>query len=630
MKVSQKWLQKFFAEELPSAEKLGELLTFHAFEIEGIEKASDDDVLDVKVTPNRGHDCLSHRGIAKEIAAIASIKLTSDPFTSSAELPSLKSGLEVYIEDNNLCSRYMAAVVKNVKVKPSPKWLRERLEALGHRSINNIVDATNFVMLNTGQPLHAFDAKKLKEEDGLKKIHVRLATHEEKITTLDGKEYSLSETVLVITDGVSNVPIGIAGIKGGKEAEIGEATTDIIIESANFSGVFVRKASHALKLRTEASLRFEQVLSPELVAYGIRGVIELILKIAGGELKGCVDVYPRPQKVTEVSVTIDQVARLLGKTFDGNKIKDAFDRLGFSYKEANDTFTVVSPFERLDILIPEDLIEEVGRIIGYENIPALALPAFTKKADVNPRFYIAEKLREFFTNNGYSEIYTSVFGEEGERSVLNKVDSVRPYLRSSLVQGLKSSLARNTLLKDLVHIPQVKIFEIGTVWSEGKESVHVAFTIEPVKKLYTLTDTQQKLEKYLGVPLEATTKDGVVEFELDRLTTQSEIKDTYDNLGHLEVARYTPYSKFPFITRDIALWADASTASEELLRVIRENAGPLLYRIDLFDEFKKENKVSYAFRLVFQSPERTLTDEEVSRQMKNISDAVVACNCEVR
>src|SRR3989338_505739 len=265
MKVSKLWLDKFFDAPLPDAQTLADALTFHAFEIDSIEQVEGsrtsltsltDWVLDVKVTPNRGHDCLSHRGIAKELSAILKIPLVNDPLSSRSDLLPKTTEVTVDIQRTVLCKRYIAGYIKGVTVGPSPQWLKARLEAVGQRSINNVVDATNFVMFNTGQPLHAFDAGKL----GSLALGVRLAKDGEVMEALDKKKYTLKDSMLVITAG--DEPVGIAGVKGGMPAAIDESTKDIVIESANFDGVSVRKTAAALKLRTDASTRFEQVISP--------------------------------------------------------------------------------------------------------------------------------------------------------------------------------------------------------------------------------------------------------------------------------------------------------------------------------------------------------------------------------
>ncbi len=305
MKVSRNWLQTYFKDPLPDAAALADALTFHAFEIDGIEHVGftksniGDDILDVKVTANRGHDCLSHRGIAKELSAILDIPLIQDALRQPVVLDPKTDAVLVAIEDPALCNRYIAGYIKGVKVGPSPEWLRISLEAIGQRSINNIVDATNYVMFGLGQPLHAFDAGQLAIYDGYT-ISVRRAVDGERLVALDEKEYALNNSMLIISDANGpgkEIPIGIAGIKGGMPAGINEVTTDIIIESANFNGASVRKTAQALKLRTDASTRFEQVISPELAAYGMHAVVELITSLAGGEVVGFVDEYPiQPQK----------------------------------------------------------------------------------------------------------------------------------------------------------------------------------------------------------------------------------------------------------------------------------------------------------------------------------------------
>src|SRR3990167_738045 len=289
MKISKQWLDTFFNAPLLEASILADALTFHAFEIDGVEKVGNDDVLDVKVTPNRGHDALSHRGIAKELSAILKLPLANDPFAVRPLLAPVTTDVSVELS-SKLCKRYIAGYIKGVKVGPSPEWLKTRLEAVGQRSINNVVDATNFVMFNIGQPLHAFDAGKL----GSLKIGVRAAKDGEVMVALDKKEYTLGRSTLVIT--AADAPVGIAGVKGGMPAAINETTKDIVIESANFDGVSVRKTAQALRLRTDASARFEQVLSPEIAAHGMQAVAALIQELAGGELAGFADVYSEPQK----------------------------------------------------------------------------------------------------------------------------------------------------------------------------------------------------------------------------------------------------------------------------------------------------------------------------------------------
>ena len=570
---------------------MADALTFHAFEIDGVEKVGNDDVLDVKVTPNRGHDALSHRGIAKELSAILKLPLANDPFAVRPLLAPVTTDVSVELS-SKLCKRYIAGYIKGVKVGPSPEWLKTRLEAVGQRSINNVVDATNFVMFNIGQPLHAFDAGKL----GSLKIGVRAAKDGEVMVALDKKSYTLNGSMLVIT--AADAPVGIAGVKGGMPAAINETTKDIVIESANFNGVSVRKTAQALKLRTDASTRFEQVLSPEVAAHGMQAVAALIVELAGGELAGFVDVYPELQKPMFANVTVEKINTVLGTALTGADIADTFARLGFAYKEEVGVFEVQAPFERLDISIPEDLIEEVARITGYDKIPSTPLDEARGKPPVNPNFYAAEKAREELVAKGYSEVYTSVFADKGERMVLNKVDSVRPYLRDSLLPGLADALAKNKVNKDLLGLKEVKLFEVGTVWKGGKE-------------LVTLGMIGEK-EAAKEIPLKPV------------------VADKYEALPLSTATRFEPFSKYPYIVRDIAMWVPSTTNEQQVQQTIKEGAGELAHKVMLFDRFEKAGKTSLAYRIIFQSFDRTLTEGEVNQSMANLSAILVDKGFEIR
>ena len=611
MKVSKLWLDKFFDTPLHGAQTLADALTFHAFEIDGVDpvKPSDghgveDWVLDVKVTPNRGHDCLSHRGIAKELSAVLNLPLANDPLASKSDLLPKTTEVTLDIQRTVLCKRYIAGYIKGVKVGPSPEWLKRRLEAIGQRSINNVVDATNFVMFNTGQPLHAFDAGKL----GSLALGVRLAKDGEVMEALDKKKYTLKDSMLVITAG--DKAVGIAGVKGGMPAAIDESTKDIVIESANFDGVSVRKTAQSLKLRTDASTRFEQVLSPELAAYGMQSVVELIQTLAGGELKGYADAYPEPQQPMYANVTVEKVNKVLGTTLTGADIADAFSRLGFAYKEESGVFEVQVPFERLDIAVPEDLIEEVARIVGYDKIPATPLPAFSGGVEVNKNFYAAEKAREELVTQGYSEVFTSVFAETGERVVLNKADGVRPYLRDSLLPGLTEALAKNKPNKDLLGLTEVKLFEIGTVWKGGKPARpdDSGRSGGEQMMLGTVSEKQKASEKVLEPAGTA----------------------AYEDLPLSTAIRFEPFSKYPYIVRDIAMWTSPTNNYNQVQQTIQKEAGPLAVKISLFDRFEKEGSVSLAYRIIFQSFEKTLTEAEANAAMEKVSAVLKAQGYEIR
>ncbi len=590
MKVSLKWLQTYFEKPLPDAAKIDDAFTFHSFEID--ERAGD--LMDVKVLPNRSADCLSHRGIAKDLSAILDVPLKSDPLRDP--LPSFPraDALTVEIEDETKCLRYMGALVKGVKIGPSPAWLKEALEAVGQRSINNVVDATNYVMLNIGQPLHAFDAAKLVEKNGSYAIGVRAAKEGENITTLSGEEHTLSPSIQLITDAHADNPLALAGVKGGKAAELSSDTTELIVESANFDGTTTRRAAQALRLFTDASLRFQNRPSPELATYGMRDVLTLITDIAGGEVVGVVDAYPSPSAVAPVSVSLARINGLLGASFSMEEVADAFRRLGLDARVEYDTFVVTPPFERTDILIPEDLVEEVGRIIGYDKIPAVELPALGSTAD-QARFRGIERVKDFLTERGFTEISTQSFASRGDVVLANPLDKTMPALRTSLDDTMQAALAQAKQYAPLVLLPgqKPKLFEVGTVFTKSGEQLAVK-TSEPVADLPEVEDAPD-----------------------------------YEPVQY-ELGAYKLFSLYPFVTRDIALWVPSGTEVASIEKTIRENTGQLLVRLGQFDTFEKEGRVSYAFRLVFQSMERTLTDDEVNPIMEKIAAELSKTGFEVR
>ena len=590
MKVSLKWLQTYFDAALPSAEKVCDALTFHAFEI---EEASDD-MLDVKVLPNRAADCLSHRGIAKELSAILDVPLKDDPLRAPLPVLPPTSELTVRIEDPKKCLRYMGALVSGVKVGPSPAWLREALEAVGARSINNVVDATNYVMLDIGQPLHAFDAAKLAQKDGAYAISVRTAKKGETMTTLSGEACVFTSETLVIADANTDVAVGIAGVKGGKMAEVTSATTDLVIESANFDGTVTRRSAQALRLFTDASQRFQTRPSPKLVAYGMRDVLARIQDIAGGKVAGVVDVYPAKPETKSVSVTLSHINGLLGSRFSADEALDIFKRLGLSARADGDGFTVTPSFERTDIVIPEDLVEEVGRILGYDRIPTTELPPISGTPDQSCYRGI-ELVKDFLAERGFSEISTQSFARKGEIQLANPLDVSKPALRASLRENMKEALTRATHVAPLILTSneEPKLFEIGTVFRKNGEKIEIE-TSETVADLPQIaSDASYEPKQYrLGV--------------------------------------FKPFSVYPFIVRDVAFWAPSETSPADIEKILRENAGTFLVRTDQFDRFEKDGRVSYAFRLVFQSRGRTLTDEEIHGVMDGVGKALARAGFEVR
>ncbi|MEY4747671.1 MAG: hypothetical protein RLZZ416_720 [Candidatus Parcubacteria bacterium] len=591
MKISRNWLQDYFDAPLPGAQAIADALTFHAFEIESVEG----DILDVKVTPNRGHDCLSHRGIAKELSAILKLSMKKDPLRESVSLGPRCGDISVRIEDPRLCPRFSAEYIAGVKVGPAPAWMRERLESVGQRSINNIVDATNYVMFDIGQPLHAFDAGKLSRKSGKYSLLVRRGKKGERMRGLDNKTYSLTDEMGVIVDAGTGEVASIAGIKGGMQTGVDERTTSIVLEAANWDHVAIRRTSQVLKLRTDASQRFEQDMSAEYPPYGISSAAALIAKFAGGTAVGFADEYPEKQRGTRVDVSQEKINAILGTGLSISDIADVFKRLDLPCVEKRGTFTVGVPFERLDLEIGEDLAEEVGRIIGYDKVPSTPLPPPGKNPEIDADFYAAERAREELAEKGYSEVFTSVFADRGERVVANKADGVRPYLRGSLIPGLTEAVERNVLNR----MENVRLFEIGTIWKGGKEMIVVG-----------AADAKSAKEE----PLEPASA------------------DSYGQLPLTGTERYQPFSRFPFIRRDIAMWSpeNSEMTTEQIGDLIWKAAGDLCMQVVFFDRFEKGGRSSFAYKLVFQSPERTLTDNEVDERMKIVMQAMEARGFAIR
>lgn len=338
MVFSYAWLSEYFETPLPSPEELARAIIFHVFEVESIENIPGDTILDIKVLPDRAHDCLSHRGMAREIGAILGISVKDPRATITRELSS--GGLEVKVDDPRAVPRYLGARIAGVKVGPSPAWLKGRLEALGQRSINNVVDATNFVMLDMGQPAHAFDAHKLMGTDGSIEIAVRSAESGEHITTLDGKEIALDPETLVIASG--DRVLAIAGVKGGMTAGVDSETTDLVLETANFNGALVRKAAQRVGIRTDASKRFENEISPVLAGEAIDRLIDLVLQVAGGEVVGRVDAYPRVRASYRTGISVREANSILGTALTEAEIAALLARAGFSVERIADPRAAVA------------------------------------------------------------------------------------------------------------------------------------------------------------------------------------------------------------------------------------------------------------------------------------------------
>ncbi len=640
MKISYNSLNEFFNGTLPSPAKVEEAFTFHAWEVEEVVEKDNDTVFDIKVLPDKSAWALSHRGIAKDLSVILNVPLERDPLRHLPILEPLSKNLSIEIA-TPVCTRYIAAHLTGIKIAPSPEWLQKRLVALGQRSINNIVDITNYVMLGIGQPLHAFDARKL----STLKIGVRQAVEGEKITSLTGETYTLTATDTVIVDGGNNVAIGIAGVKGGKVAEVDQSTTEIIIESAHFDPIAIRKTSQRLKLRTDASQRFENCIVSDMTAYAIRDAVKFItegvespirqLADGGGTLVGFVDTGENLPTQNPVSVSLSKINSVLGLSLSVAMVSDIFTRFGYVHSWEGDTVLVAPPFERPDLVIAEDLIEEVGRMHGYDHVVSV-VPSAIPVSEMNTTFFYSDAVRTSLTEIGFSEVFTSSFREKDSVKIKNALASDKGYLRSSLTPNIGEALAKNVPLADLVGVRAIQIFEIGTVFTKDGEHLSLALGAQSGSEYRPKTDDpllsagKAAVEKIFGTSLSWNQEKGVTEAALTSVIATLPKPTAYAPFEKKADVAYVPFSPYPHMSRDIAFWAPEGMTVEAAASILTTNAGPLLTRLSLFDTFSKDGKTSYAFRLVFISYERTLTDTEINGVMSTIAEALVAKGGTVR
>lgn len=590
MKISYNWL-KWYIPEVPEPLKLRDVFTSHLCEVESVDSFEDDNIFDLKILPDRAHDLLSHQGVARELASLLNIKFV-DP-TPKYKIPeSKKTNLKIDVQSDK-CRRYMGRIIRNIKVGPSPDWVVKHLESIGQRSINNMVDAANIVMYDCGQPTHVFDLDKI--NDGLV---VRFAKDGEEITTLDNKNLKIKSSNLVIAD-AKNV-LAIAGVKGGKIAEVDNNTKNIVLEVANFDPTSVRKTAQAVNIVTDAKKRFENDLSPELASFAMLEFSGLILEVCpDASFEDAVDVYPNKQEIKKLSFSADKIRSILGFEVSVGDIKDVLNRYNFEYTEKDEVFEITVPPMRMDLNIEEDMAEEIGRVLGYDKIkPEIPKIDFApKQNEIYSKILWA---RNKLLGEGYEEVMTYTFRDKGEVEVLASA-SDKKFLRTNLSDGLKESMKLNQLNMPLLGMKEIKIFEIGTIFKKSGEEMRVAFANKKEIKEMTLDEYCSEMP------------------EQDSLTLLKPSAGTFRQ--HNSAPVFKMWSLFPFIARDIALWVPEDVKSSNVEKFIKENMGDMVVRgPELFDEFKKDGKISYAFRTIFQSYDRTLTDAEVNDIMNKITE----------
>ncbi len=630
-------------------------------------------VIEIDLTPNRS-DCLGVIGIAREIAALNNTQVVK-PEISLVESDSLKidKRVEVSIKAPDICPRYTARYIEGVEIKPSPRWLIQKLEAVGLRTINNVVDITNYVMLETGQPLHAFDYDLLEDQ----KIVVRRAEQDEKFVTLDGEEHRLTKENLLICDG--RKPVALAGVMGGLNSEVTRETRNILLESAFFDPINIRKTAKGLSISTDSSQRFERGVDSNGLIYALNRATQLISELAGGTVaKGQVDCYPAPKKEIVVKLRQNRVNDLLGTKLNLKEILDILHRLEFKTKTENNTDVLVSvPSFRVDIEREVDLIEEISRIYGFDKVQETAYSKVTLQADVNQKENFIQLLRDFVVRLGYYEVVslsllnvklTERFSSKIPIRLRNPISEDLGTLRTSLIPGIMQTIRWNMNRK----MKNQKFFEIGNIfyYINEKQNSHnevkrivLALTgnvrqdswLEKSRKttFYDLKGDLDFLLKELGTSnikykesnkpylkseknadifidetragtMGAISKNVLASFDIDDevYVVDLDFEKLYHHYRREKKAQ--PISKYPEIKRDLAIVVDQTVPSQKVTECIYRAGGNHLTSVELFDLYRgtqvRENEKSFAYALTFQSVKRTLTEREVDLDIKRILD----------
>jgi phenylalanyl-tRNA synthetase beta chain len=634
----------------------------------------DDATLDVEITVNRG-DLLSHVGVARELAGDGGTEVVLQPLPdapavalSYEEAPARVAvgAVSVAIEDPDLCSRYLGAVIRGVRIGPSPAWLQERLRGAGSRPINNVVDATNYVMLELGQPLHAFDLGKLADSA----IVVRRARASEKaFTTLDDEERKLTGDMLMICD--AERPVAVAGVMGGLHSEVDGATTDVLLECAIFAPKSIRSTRKELGMSTDASYRFERGVDPAGVRRALERCVALMLASAGGAVDGAVlDCCPEPFEAEVVDLRLARVERLLGVAFESGTVRKLLAPLGFEVVgETEGTLHVRVPgFRSYDVRREVDLIEEIARTHGYDNFPAEMRPYRPGTVPDDAGLRLEDELRRALAARGLFEAHTPAFAPEGEGDVevSNPLTATERFMRRSLLPSLLRRVEHNFSRGNR----HVRLFEIGTSFRRAgageapAEETHLVAVLTGLRapphwfspeEPFTVWDLKSLLEDvasraYRGAAVvrpgagagsaldvgaaftvtlggaEVGHGGRVAEGVVDAPVWASEVWALEMTLPSPVTPRaavsYHALPTFPAVERDLALVVPETVTSEQVSSSIREAAGALLEAVELFDVYKgavdTQIARSLAFHLRFRSAERTLKDKEVDKAVQSV------------
>lgn len=664
MIVSWNWLKQYVPLEMNSAE-LERRLMMAGLNHESTSEVGGDLAIDLEVTSNRP-DCLGHLGIAREVAVLWGRELKLPASMCAERGPQVATLSSVRLECPTLCTRYTARVIRGVKVGPSPWWLSRRLATVGIATINNVVDVTNYVLMECAQPLHAFDLGKLSE----RRIVVRAGRPHEKLEAIDHRTYDVGPETCVICD--AEKPVAIGGVMGGASSEVTEATRDLLIESAAFDSVSIRNTARRLNLHSASSYRFERPLDPAGVDWASRRACQLILEVAGGELcAGVIDVGHQPPQRAPIVLRYSQLPRVLGIEIPAERVRHILQALGLVEKSALDTqVEVIPPTWRTDLTREIDLIEEVARIHGYEAIPEdVSVPMATSARSSLDR--VLERVRIVLTGAGVDEALTLSAVDEAWSSAFSPWTTLDPLccqtpilrgadrLRRSLVPSLLGARRTNETLSN----SPIELFEIAKVYlpspsglpteelmlalTSGGDFLHVKGLLEgllaalaPGAELgvrdgsWNLLDVERGCELWLadeclGI-LGEVTPAGLKQFDLREATTIAELRLDVLTRRAVLVPQYAKQPAFPAVVRDLNLVMDEGVRWADLAGTVQACAGPLLESVTFKDIYRDPERLgagkkSMLFSLILRAPESTLTSQEA-----DLACASVVAGCRER
>jgi phenylalanyl-tRNA synthetase beta chain len=621
----------------------------------------DDVIFEIDILPNRAHDCLCHYGVAREVATLFDLELEIFDLNLSTPAELKNDLLEIDVQDKKACRRYSAGVMQGVEVKDSPEWMKSLLVNCGLRPISNLVDITNYMMFSFGQPMHVFDADKVKG-----KIVVRKAKKGEKILALDEVEYELDENDLVICD--SEKPIAIAGVIGGKDSAVGEGTKNIIFESANFEGVGVRKTAQRLKISTDASYRFERDIDPEMTIFCLKEATRLAEELAGGQSVGeILDVYVEPVQKREIEFDFSRIENLLGIEVPEAEVKRVLGSIGFGVEVMNEKVFVTVPTHRIDVVKINDVLEEIARIYGYENIEAKNAETPIRQVKQEMAWVLDRKIKNALEGIGFVEVYNHSFVSEKDLRILNLENALElknyltedaKFFRPTLLAGLLRNAAENGKYREIFGVFELgkiaseisgKVLERkvvagvlyskqdknGMLFSAGKGYVEAFFKKLHLDEVFYSKDDKAEIFWHTGRLAQV----GVGDVMIGKIgEIHPQILEEYDVKGkafyfELSVQElekvysrdydYKAINRLPMSEFDLSVVLDREVTWADVEKAVATLGVKEVVDLKPFDVYEGaeigDNKKSLAFRVALQAEDRTLADLEI----KEISDKII-------